>query len=144
MATSVTPVDVLGGERVLGKKVREAYGINSRLRAGLPYSALEAVQQALSLSREETATALCIPLRTLARRKRERKLSADESDRAYRLAHLLAHALRVFDESQTVSSWMRTPSPALGMVTPLSLLDTAAGVEQVDTILGRIEYGVYS
>ena len=27
---------------------------------------------------------------------------------------------------------------------PDGWLDTAAGVEQVDTILGRIEYGVYS
>lgn len=33
---------------------------------------------------------------------------------------------------------------ALGGEVPLNLLDTEAGVEQVDDILTRIEYGVYS
>ena len=39
--------------------------------------------------------------------------------------------------------WFATPNPALSGETPLSLLDTDAGVRQVDDVLTRIEFGVY-
>ncbi len=144
MAVSVTPVDILGGEKTLGKRVREPYGVNERIRAGLPYASLERVQKALSLSREETATSLSIPPRTLARRKRQRRLSADESDRLYRVARVFAHATEIFGHEEGAAEWFRTPHPALGMVTPFSLLDTDFGAVQVDEILGRIEYSMFS
>jgi putative toxin-antitoxin system antitoxin component (TIGR02293 family) len=144
MASIVSPVDLLGGAKILGKKIKDPYGINERIRAGLPYAALEKMQKALSLSREETAAALSIPLRTLARRKRERHLSAPESDRLYRIARVFAHATKVFGQEEWAAEWFRAPHLVLGMETPLSRLDTDPGVTQVDEILFRIEYGVYS
>lgn len=137
-----SPVDILGGERLLGKKIKD--GVNDRIRAGLPYASLERVQKALSLSREETATSLSIPLRTLARRKTEGRLSAEESDRLYRIARVLAHATQIFGSEQDAAEWFKTPHLALAMATPFSLLDTDFGAAQVDEILGRIRYGMYS
>jgi uncharacterized protein YPO0396 len=60
------------------------------------------------------------------------------------LSKIYAHALEVFDNSTTVWSWLNRPNRALGGAVPLELLETDSGTEQVDTILGRIEYGVYS
>lgn len=60
------------------------------------------------------------------------------------LSKIYAHALEVFDDSTTVWSWLNRPNRSLGGAVPLELLETEAGSEQVDTILGRIEYGVYS
>ena len=60
------------------------------------------------------------------------------------LTKIYAHALEVFDDSTTVWSWLNRPNRALGGAVPLELLETDSGTEQVDTILGRIEYGVYS
>ncbi len=144
MAAIVTLLDVLGGEKTFGRKGREPFGVSERIRAGLPFTALEKLQKALSLSREETATVLSIPLRTLARRKREKRLSADESDRLYRMARVFAHAKQIFGEDKWAAEWFRTPHLALGMATPFSRLDTDPGVTEVAEILGRIEHGVYS
>jgi putative toxin-antitoxin system antitoxin component (TIGR02293 family) len=138
---AVSPTDILGGEKILGKKTGP---VIERIRAGLPYASLERVQQALSLSREETAFALSIPLRTLARRKREGRLGPDESDRLFRIARVFAHAAQIFGNPEWAAEWFRASHLALGMETPLSRLDTDPGVIEVDEILGHIEHGVYS
>src|SRR6266404_7632920 len=139
MAALVTPLDILGGAKTLGKSVHEPSGVNQRIRAGLPYTSLERVQKTLSLTREEAAAALSIPLRTLARRKREGRLSADESDRLYRIARVFAHAKQIFGKDEWGAKWLRAPHLALGMATPLSRIDTDPGVIEVDDILTRIE-----
>ena len=42
------------------------------------------------------------------------------------------------------SRWLHTANRALGGQMPLQLLDTDLGSRQVEEILGRIEYGVFS
>jgi putative toxin-antitoxin system antitoxin component (TIGR02293 family) len=140
----MTAVDILGGEKVLGRSIQRPFGLTDRIRAGFPYASLERLQKTLALSREETAASLSIPIRTLARRKRERHLTAEESDRLYRVARLLAHAADVLGSEHAAAEWFRTPHVALNMTAPLSLVDTEAGAIQVDEILGRIEFGMYS
>ena len=53
-------------------------------------------------------------------------------------------ARETFGSSQKASQWLNRPNRALKGRTPLSLLSSQAGVKRVRTILGRIEYGVYS
>ena len=40
--------------------------------------------------------------------------------------------------------WLRTPNRALGGELPLDRLDTDLGARDVEDVLGRIAYGVYS
>jgi putative toxin-antitoxin system antitoxin component (TIGR02293 family) len=40
--------------------------------------------------------------------------------------------------------WLRTPNRALAGEVPIDQLDTDLGVKEVENILGRIAYGVYS
>jgi len=39
---------------------------------------------------------------------------------------------------------MKTENRALGWITPLSLVDTLYGIEEVRNVVGRIAYGVFS
>lgn len=71
-------------------------------------------------------------------------LSPAESDRLLRTHRLLAHARTVFDEDADVRTWLSTPNAALAGESPLSLLDTDAGVRLVDEVLTRLEFGVYA
>jgi len=135
-------IDLLGGERIVGRKPESKWA--ALLRAGLPYPALESVMGTLGLSRTEVSELLSVPLRTLARRKREHKLHADESDRLFRLARIGARAVEVLGGKPQAAAWLRQPNRALGGSAPIALLDTDAGTQQVDEILGRIEYGLYS
>ena len=73
-------------------------------------------------------------------------LSPVESDRLVRVWRIFEHAKSVFagdEDGKGAIRWFATPNPALSGETPLSLLDTDAGVRQVDDVLTRIEFGVY-
>ena len=137
-------VETLGGPRVVGRRVRSRDQLADRLRAGLPYSAFESLLRSLNVPRRVLADTLHLPARTLARRKREGRLAPVESNRVYRLARVFAHAVDVFGDRQKASAWLSRPNQALGGRTPLSVLDTDVGVQEVDEILGRIEYGIFS
>ena len=71
-------------------------------------------------------------------------LSPVESDRLLRARRVFDHARAVFDNAQDAVAWFSMPNHALSGETPLSLMDTDAGVHQVDDVLTRIEFGVYA
>ncbi len=144
MAAILSPLDVLGGERVVGKRSSDPRQMIARIRAGLPYKSLESLAASLHLSADEISRIFSIPARTLARRKREHRLSAQESDRVYRVARIFSRAADLLGSETDAAEWLRAPHIALGMAAPLALLDTEAGTQQIDEILARIEYGIYS
>ena len=58
---------------------------------------------------------------------------------------VIAFALEIFDNNKNeVRSWMSSPNGALNNASPISIIDTPAGLEEVYNVLGRIATGVYS
>lgn len=136
--------EILGGARVLRRRSVSSKDLIELCRTGLPYSSLEAVRKTLGLTKEEIALSLAIPARTLNRRRREARLSMEESDRLVRLARIAAHGLRVFGERGKMVRWLHKANRALGNERPLALLDTDIGAQRVEETLGRIEHGIVS
>lgn len=145
MATADTIVALWGGPHSLGRQlIQSENDLIPLLRQGLPFAALESTMAAFALSREEVAAVLDLPLRTFARRKKEQRLAADESDRLYRLTRVMAHAEQVFHSRAKAAEWLHRSNRALNGAIPLQLLDNEIGAIQVDDVLGRLEHGVYS
>ena len=136
-------VDVLSGEEE-SREVRSTEDLKRWIREGLPFTSLEAVMEQFGLKREEVSWALDLPLRTLARRKQERRLSPGESDRLFRVVRIAVQAAEVLGGREEASRWLHAGNRALGGQAPLELLDTDLGSRQVEDVLGRIEHGVYS
>lgn len=137
--------EVLGGRRMTMRKVCSASDLVEITRGGLPANTLSTLADGLSMDRKKVAQVLGIPTRTLSRRLGSHsRLSAAESDRAVRLARILALANDTFGNKEKASRWLQTPNRVLDGLTPFELLDTDAGVQSVTTILGRIAHGVYS
>jgi len=135
---------LLGGRGILRAKPHSALDWIEIVRQGIPASAIESLQKAARLSQSELARALGIPVRTLARRKREGVLSAEESAKLLRLARVLGRANQVFDDPEAALDWLKSHNSALAGKTPFSLLDTEIGAESVLDTLGRIEHGVFA
>jgi putative toxin-antitoxin system antitoxin component (TIGR02293 family) len=114
------------------------------VRAGIPFSAFDAVLRALSLGREEVIAALRLPPRTIARRKREKRLNPVESEKLVRLARIAARASGVLGSEEKAGAWLTRTNRALGDQAPLSYLDTEIGASRVEEVLGRIEHGIPS
>ena len=144
MVTAARVAETLGGYRVMKARVRTDGRLRDRVRAGLPYSAVKALADRLELPVGSLGNALKISARTLARRRRVGRLSPDESDRLVRLGRIAAMAEQTLGDPDKASRWLRKPNRALGGVVPLEHLDTDVGAREVESILGRIEHGVYS
>jgi putative toxin-antitoxin system antitoxin component (TIGR02293 family) len=114
------------------------------IREGLPYASLESVMDEIELNGAEACASIAMSARTIARRKKEQKLRADESDRVYRLARIASLAEEVLGNREKAVTWLHKPNRALGHEAPLRLLDTDIGARQVEALLRRIEHGVYS
>ena len=114
------------------------------MRKGLPFSALEEVMARFRLGRQQVSAVLHLPERTLARRKREQRLSPDESDRLVRLGRVAAQAEETLGSAERAAAWLNRPNRGLGGEAPLDSLDTDLGAREVEAVLGRLEYGAYS
>lgn len=141
MTTTTGPAGAAG---LLRLRTRTAGGLRDAVRNGLPFSALEAITASLQLTLLEAGPILGIPLRTIARRKESGQLAPEESDRLFRLARTAAQTVDVLGDLERARIWLKTPNRALGGEKPLGLLDTDIGTRQVEEVLMRVNYGVFS
>jgi putative toxin-antitoxin system antitoxin component (TIGR02293 family) len=144
MATFTVP-GVLGGELVLGGPMNQGGALAGLVRAGLPVEALFLLAERMDLRQAEISEKIGIPHRTLTRRLAQHaRLTAAESDRAVRLAQVFATAAETLGTEEKAAQWLKTPTRTLRGGRPLDQLDTDPGVREVEDVLGRISYGVYS
>lgn len=118
--------------------------LRDAVRQGLPFSALETLTRQLEISPQQCSAVLGIPPRTVARRKEARQLNPQESDRLYRLARAASQAVDVLGSLDKARLWLKTPNRALNCDRPLDLLDTEIGARQVEDVLLRLNYGIFS
>jgi putative toxin-antitoxin system antitoxin component (TIGR02293 family) len=137
--------EVLGGRKTLKRKVDSDSDLRIITRDGLPVMTLSTLAEELNVERKTLAKVVGISDRTLSRRLANgSRLSAEESDRTMRVARVFAQAKDTFGTKEKASHWLQSPNRALRGDVPLELLDTDAGAQSVQTILLRIDYGVYS
>ena len=113
-----------------------------RVHEGLPYSEIDRLSTQLALPIRGLAKTLGIPERTLARRRRDGRLSSDESERVLRLERLFSLAVAMLRDDERARSWLKNPKRALGDNTPLGYAETEVGAREVENLIGRIRHGV--
>ena len=114
------------------------------IQAGLSFRAVLNLQKALDLPLEKIATFLGMSRATLHRRKTQGKIATAESERLVRYHRLLEKAKNVFGDTESAREWLTHRQPGLGKAKPIEFAKTEIGAREVENLLGRIEYGVYS
>lgn len=125
-------------------KAKHPHELIRRIQKGLPFSDLRVLQDSIDMPFEQLAAKLAISRSTLQRRKTAGRLSPDESDKVMRFSQLLEHATKVFGDVEKARAWLKHPQRGLGGAVPLDYAETEIGAREVDNLLGRIDYGVYS
>ena len=133
-------IELLGGPETFGAPGGQI-DLAAEIRAGLPRGAVERLSDRLGLPVDRLRTALEIGT---APPSGSRPLSRGQSDRLARFARVAEHAVSVFDSGEQAGRWLEDVCPALDGTRPLDLFGTDAGAEEVDEVLGRIEYGLFS
>lgn len=130
---------------LLGLSRHDPLSLVREVERGLPYRAFERFQRNSSLSTQELAEVVDVPLRTLHRRKAQGRLGRDESDRLVRFSRVFGHALELFEgDPDATLRWLFTPLRALSNQRPLELARTDVGTQQIEQLIGRLEHGVMS
>ncbi|MDQ6765528.1 MAG: DUF2384 domain-containing protein [Verrucomicrobiota bacterium] len=107
------------------------------IRAGLAAQVFEQIATAIGVGKETLAAKLNINAQTLRKRK-SRKLSAEEAEKSLRVARVFASATEVLGSEDDARYWLNQQIPALGGKRPLDLLDTDVGAHEVTNLLGGI------
>jgi len=115
-----------------------------RIQAGLSFSAVRSLQHALDLPLEKIAAFLGMSRATLHRRKSQGKIARNESEKLVRYQQLVKKAAEVFGNADAARDWLTHAQPGLGNAKPVEFARTEIGAREVENLLGRIEYGVYS
>lgn len=134
--------ETLGGTAVFKRQVHSTEEVRAIIHKGIPYKSLEVIVAKYHLDLPRILKILSFPPRTMARRKTEQRLTAQESDRLARLARILAYATEVFGTEEKASTWLTRPNRILEATAPIDLLDSDLGTQVIESMLGRIEHGV--
>ena len=146
----ITVTTILGGEKELGQKVKSRIDFDALIKRGIPLGVISHIKREFNLPDEVIARIIGVSPRTVSRRRRtvkipaKERLSPVESDRVYRFARIVAIAEDVFEDKKEALEWLNNPQYGLGGRVPFDLLQTDAGVREVEELLLRIDYGVIS
>ena len=113
------------------------------INRGFPVQMLRDVAGTLSVDVYKVGKYIDIKTATLDRRLRDGTLTIDESDRLYRFTEVYDAALDLCDGNNDMAvQWLNTPALGLGGETPLSVIRTSTGANDVLSLIHKIEHGV--
>ena len=148
MKNSGTPIqhtDRWSAERLLGLELQSANDLVASIIRGLPVECLETCATNSGLAVDALASVVGLHPAKLGRRIAKGRLTSAESDHLVSLANTIACVMNLFSgEKVTAAKWFITPSPTLGNITPLQMTRTHTGCRAVETVIGRLEHGVFS
>jgi putative toxin-antitoxin system antitoxin component (TIGR02293 family) len=112
------------------------------VRHGLPKRALDHLALSVFSDKREARdfARTLIPLATYKRR--TVVLSLAESELLERIARVLAHAEKVWDDRRQAQEWMLKPHIELEKMTPLDMARTELGARRVEDLLDKLVYGL--
>jgi putative toxin-antitoxin system antitoxin component (TIGR02293 family) len=129
----------------LGLRADDTPGLIRKIEEGFSFGALLRFEINTGVTLALLGTIIGIPERTLARRRTTGKLAPEESERLFRVSSVFEKATRLFEgDVDAAVTWLTTPKKALGGQQPLLYSRTELGAREVENLLGRIEYGVFS
>jgi putative toxin-antitoxin system antitoxin component (TIGR02293 family) len=135
-------VTKLGGD--FGSNRGSTAELTKQIKSGLKYQELAEFQRHSELPLNWITRILKLPKRTMARRKKARKLNSEESERLVRLALLFDKATSLFEGDKAAArNWLETPCKDLGGAPPLAIAETELGARAVEDLIGQLEHGVF-
>ena len=132
--------EVMGGRRVLGRRIQSWADLDRAVTAGLPRATLDALTERVAKPPESTRLKYrIVPKATYQRRDH---LSAAHSQKTERLARVFAMVEAAWRDEEAARRFMSTPHPELDGRTPLDAAMTEIGARQVEEVIERGLHGL--
>ena len=133
------------GLRAARRVAGSLHDLSKAARDQLTFADLERFRHELAQTRAQFSSMINVSERTLARHAGDtkRRVASDVAERALRLARIRALAEYVLEDAEAGREWLATPQPGLAGRMPNDLLASEFGAREVETLLNRIEHGIY-
>ena len=136
MDTAGDALDLLGAGRAFKPKVREASEIRRLVEKGIPSDSVDILMENVPKPQRANWRTL------LSDSSKGTRLSPETSDRAARLAYLLALANEVWGGKAQAHAFLVKPHPLLDGKSPLDAAKTEWGGRAVESLLRKIQFGL--
>jgi putative toxin-antitoxin system antitoxin component (TIGR02293 family) len=113
------------------------------IKIGISKLYLVGIKDAIDLDYDTLGRILSVSRAKLLSKRPEEKFDQLTSERIMLLADLFSYGLEVFGDKDRLTTWLKRPSKALGDISPVDMMDTVYGIQEIRNELGRIEYGIY-
>ena len=135
--------NVLGGRRVLGRRVTSMRELDDLVREGMPKGALDTLVDTLGASKYgEFAIRLRNQIVPRTTYKRVERFNLQVSETTERMARLYSMALSVFEDAEAAAGFMANPHPELGDRVPFEAALTEIGGREVEEVIERGLHGL--
>jgi putative toxin-antitoxin system antitoxin component (TIGR02293 family) len=140
MVAAARIAEVMGGVRVLHRRVATLADLDDAVARGLPRAALDAVVAQVANPQDSTRVRYrVVPKATYQRHDR---LNPAHGQKAERLARVFAMAEAAWGDPEAARRFMNASHPELGGRTPLDVAMTELGARQVEEVLERGLHGL--
>jgi putative toxin-antitoxin system antitoxin component (TIGR02293 family) len=140
MVSASRIAEIMGGRRVLGRRIESWAELDRAVAAGLPRATLDAVSERMARPPESVRLKYrIVPKATYQRRDR---LSVVHSQKTERLARVFAMVEAAWRDDEAARRFMRTPHLELEGRTPLDAAMTEIGARQVEEVIERGLHGL--
>jgi putative toxin-antitoxin system antitoxin component (TIGR02293 family) len=114
------------------------------IREGISKKDLEHLKEKTDLDYNQLSKVLSVARATLINKKGSAKFDMVLSERIVGVADIYSYGYEVFEDENRFNNWIFRSNQALGGQAPYDLLDNQFGRDEVKSLIGRIDYGVYS
>lgn len=135
---------LLGGKSFMAKEPATSIDFWVAGNAGIKKDAIIHLASVLDIPMKDMAALLSLSYKTVSRMRKTDRFGSLESSLAIEIAKVIAKGLMVFEDINTLRRWITKPNRAFAGKRPIDLLHTPTGINNVHSILVRIEEGVYS
>jgi putative toxin-antitoxin system antitoxin component (TIGR02293 family) len=113
------------------------------IREGVTKDRVLDIKEDIEIDYDQLSRILAVSRATITAKKKDGKFKPDASERILHLNDVIRLGHQVFGERPAFNLWLKSPSKALGNVSPLSVMDTIYGIEEVKKEILRIAHGVF-
>ncbi len=114
------------------------------IRKGISKKDLENLKEKAGLDYNQLSKVLSVARATLINKKGDDKFDVGISEKIVGVADIYSFGYEVFEDESRFNDWIFRSNKALGGLSPYDLLDNQYGRDEVKSLIGRIDYGVYS
>jgi putative toxin-antitoxin system antitoxin component (TIGR02293 family) len=127
-----------------GSQLADPFEQIKATRKGLAKSHIYRIADLYGATLEEVSSWLQTSYRNLQRKPDEELLDSTRSEKLMALGMLYRRGVEVLGSGPHFREWLRSPLLALGNQCPHDFLDTNFGIQHLERLLGRLEWGVFS